>query len=65
MQTLHALAPSIANALVDERDRIMVDNLTRLSRVPGRNIVAVVGLAHLDGIERLYAEQHPQPGVNA
>lgn len=47
--------PQLAEALIDERDQHMVESLSRLE---GR-VVAVVGLAHLDGIERRWeALQH-------
>lgn len=45
---LRQLNPALAAALIDERDEHMVQSLRRLK---GR-AVAVVGLAHLDGIER-------------
>ncbi|GAB4814690.1 hypothetical protein N2152v2_001736 [Parachlorella kessleri] len=47
--------PQLAAALIDERDQFMVNNLRKLK---GR-VVAVVGLAHLDGIEKRWEEtQH-------
>ena len=46
--------PGLARAVIDERDEHMVE---RLREVEGRG-VAVVGLAHLDGIEAKWAEQH-------
>jgi len=47
--------PGVARALIHERDEIMT---RRLAKETGR-IVAVVGLGHLDGIERLW------PGLTA
>lgn len=47
---LRQINPAFARALIDERDEIMTSNLRKLS---GR-IVGIVGLAHLDGIERLW-----------
>ena len=44
--------PGLAAALIDERDQHMVD---RLRNVEGKG-VAVVGLAHLDGIEARWQE---------
>ncbi|KAI7840858.1 hypothetical protein COHA_005450 [Chlorella ohadii] len=49
---LRAINPGLAKALVDERDEIMTDALLRLE---GR-VVGVVGLAHLDGIERRWEQ---------
>ena len=47
--------PQLAAALIDERDQVMVDCLSKLQ---GR-VVGVVGLAHLDGMERRWQEmQH-------
>ena len=45
--------PGLAAALIDERDQHMVD---RLRSVEGKG-VAVVGLAHLDGIEARWQER--------
>ncbi|KAI3429803.1 hypothetical protein D9Q98_010116 [Chlorella vulgaris] len=44
--------PAMATALIDERDAHMVRELSRLE---GR-VVGVVGLAHLDGMERRWEE---------
>jgi pheromone shutdown protein TraB len=45
--------PRIARVFVDERDEIMVEALLRCK---GERIVAVVGMAHMDGIERRWEE---------
>lgn len=47
-ERLRAVAPGLAQALIDDRDQHMADVLLKQH---GR-VVAVVGLAHLDGIER-------------
>ncbi len=47
-QFLRQMNPELAKALIDERDEFMVQQLRGLK---GR-VVGVVGLAHLDGIER-------------
>ncbi|KAL4422410.1 hypothetical protein ABPG75_008607 [Micractinium tetrahymenae] len=49
--------PRLAKALIDERDQHMVDSLSKLE---GR-VVAVVGLAHLDGIERRWEALQYRP----
>jgi hypothetical protein len=49
---LRRLNPALAAALIDERDAHLVQQLAGLR---GR-VVGVVGLAHLDGIERRWAE---------
>ena len=54
---LRQLNPGLAAALIDERDEHMVHSLSKLR---GR-VVGVVGLAHLDGIERRW-EQLQQRG---
>ncbi|KAK9818306.1 hypothetical protein WJX72_010357 [[Myrmecia] bisecta] len=46
-QYMRDVHPKLAQALIDERDEIMVDCLRGLRG----KVVAVVGLAHLDGIE--------------
>jgi len=48
VKTMEEAVPGIANALIHERDEIMA---RALAQERGR-IVGVVGLAHLDGIER-------------
>ena len=40
--------PPLYNALIAERDAYMANSILRS---PGRRVVAVVGLAHVDGIE--------------
>jgi pheromone shutdown protein TraB len=45
--------PRIAHVFVDERDEIMVEALLKCK---GERIVAVVGMAHMDGIERRWEE---------
>jgi len=51
---LRQINPQVAAALIDERDEVMVQNLRRLK---GR-VVGVVGLAHLDGIEKRWEALH-------
>ena len=46
--------PKVAAAMVDERDEIMTNGLLQKCG-PGRT-VAVVGMAHMDGIERRWTE---------
>jgi pheromone shutdown protein TraB len=53
--------PKVAVAMVDERDEMMTNGL--LHKCPGRT-VAVVGMAHMDGIEaRWRAAQGGEGGV--
>ena len=54
VQALREFLPPVAEALIDERDEYMVKTLRSLE---GRT-VAVVGLAHLDGIERRFQVQN-------
>jgi hypothetical protein len=70
MQAVATLAPSIADVLVHDRDRIMTDCLYKLASehaaplgLGPRAVVAVVGLAHLDGIERRWADRLPAEGL--
>lgn len=46
---LNRAAPSIVEVMLHQRDRLMVKQLRR--QVPQGVVVAVVGLAHMDGIE--------------
>ena len=46
--------PPVYAAMVGERDRIMAH---ALEAAPGSSVVGVVGLAHLDGIERILGEE--------
>jgi hypothetical protein len=63
MAVLQDVAPEIYMAVVGERDAYMADGLNRLE--PFDTIVAVVGLAHVDGIERYLSSygwvQSPKP----
>ena len=45
--------PKVSRVFVDERDEIMVDALLRHG---DERVVAVVGMAHMDGIERRWEE---------
>eukprot|EP00246_Nothoceros_aenigmaticus_P005259 TRINITY_DN17173_c0_g1_i1.p1 TRINITY_DN17173_c0_g1~~TRINITY_DN17173_c0_g1_i1.p1 ORF type:complete len:140 (+),score=26.49 TRINITY_DN17173_c0_g1_i1:33-422(+) len=49
---MEALAPNVVKVMVHERDRIMVKHLRACEGV----VVGVVGMAHMDGIERLWKE---------
>lgn len=48
---LRTFAPTVTNAILDERDTVMAARLYEEAlKYPGKSIVAVVGLAHVDGI---------------
>jgi len=49
LEEMATLLPTVKTILVDERDTFMAD---RIRQAPGQKIVAVVGAAHLPGIER-------------
>jgi pheromone shutdown-related protein TraB len=49
LEEMGTLLPSVKTILVDERDTFMAD---RIRNAPGQKVVAVVGAAHLPGIER-------------
>jgi pheromone shutdown protein TraB len=55
---MRQMNPALATALIDERDEFMVQKLRGLQ---GR-VVGVVGLAHLDGIERRWEALQPGAG---
>jgi pheromone shutdown protein TraB len=68
VQVLTDLAPHVADAIVYDRDDFMTKSLLNICTdkvlPPGnRVVVAVVGLAHLDGIERRFSEVVPQDGM--
>ena len=50
MSQLEKMAPALYQALVSERDAYMAAGLNGLDEL--ETIVAVVGVAHVDGIER-------------
>lgn len=52
---LQAGMPSMASALVSDRDKHMVDVALR---VPHKRMVMVCGLIHMDGIEREWAKRN-------
>lgn len=53
---MDAVIPRPMNALLHERDRYMADQLLACS---GRKILAVVGMAHMDGVERHFLQGMP------
>ena len=62
VQGLTAVAPKVAKALLYDRDEHMLRQLLKLCKEnpdisQPRVIVAVVGLAHLDGLERRFAAE--------
>jgi len=50
MNNLRALAPEVYTAMVGERDEYMANGINQLSTM--KRTVAVMGLAHVDGVER-------------
>jgi hypothetical protein len=55
MANLEKAAPEIYNAMVRERDMYMADGLDSLNQF--ESIVAVMGIAHVDGVERNLKEK--------
>jgi pheromone shutdown protein TraB len=53
MASLQTSLPEVYQALVAERDVYMASNLLKSG---GKSSVAVVGMAHMDGIERVLGE---------
>lgn len=51
---MRKVAPKVAETMIDERDVILADSIRN---APGKRIVAVVGLAHLNGIEKNYLKK--------
>ena len=51
---LKKAAPPVYDAMIGERDQYMA---RALEVAPGSKVVAVVGLAHVEGIERVLGEE--------
>eukprot|EP00457_Paulinella_chromatophora_P010475 gb/GEZN01010579.1/.p1 GENE.gb/GEZN01010579.1/~~gb/GEZN01010579.1/.p1 ORF type:complete len:368 (+),score=80.98 gb/GEZN01010579.1/:124-1104(+) len=54
------VAPNLSQGLLHERDAYMVAQLEKMAKQGHKTIVAVVGMAHMDGIEKGWMEQ-PKP----
>ncbi len=54
MRLMRSIAPEVANILVDERDVVLADSIKKAN---GKRVVAVVGMAHMDGISRAWDKQ--------
>lgn len=54
MEEVRALAPSMAEALIDERDAYMANGILNASR--RGDVLAVVGAGHVTGVERYLAD---------
>jgi len=46
--------PEVSKALLHERDLYMIHTLQQVGQTGAQKVVGVVGLAHLDGIERYW-----------
>jgi pheromone shutdown protein TraB len=53
-RTMRKVAPDLIRILLDERDEILTDSIIR---APGKRIVAIVGMAHMEGIEKQWNER--------
>ena len=54
---MRAQFPKVANAMLDQRDDVMTERLLEAARERGEEkIVAVVGMAHMDGIEARWGD---------
>lgn len=53
VEPLRKVAPNVTNAILDERDSVMAARLHQVAtEYPEKSVVAIVGLAHVDGIVR-------------
>lgn len=51
VEPMREVAPNVTAAILDERDGVMSANLVKeANKHPGKSVVAVVGMAHVDGI---------------
>lgn len=60
-RSMREFAPGVTEAILDDRDIVMVDNLIRcVDHMPEdkSSVVAVVGLAHVEGIEREWRKRN-------
>jgi len=55
MANLKSVAPEVYQAMVGERDLYMANGLDRLNQFD--SIVAVMGIAHVDGVEGILQER--------
>lgn len=51
---MRRVLPKVAQVMIDERDVILAESIRK---APGQRIVAVVGMAHMDGIEKNYLKR--------
>jgi len=61
MQPMRDYAPNVTKAILDERDIVMTENLIKAVEglpIGKRNLVAVVGLAHVEGIAKAWDRKH-------
>lgn len=61
MKPMREFAPQVTKAILDDRDVVMTDNLIKaVDALPeGKNdLVAIVGLAHMPGIEREWRKKN-------
>ncbi len=61
VQVMKQAYPEVVNVMLTERDVVMAANLRRC---PGKVVVGVVGLAHLDGIEKYFKPIMALPQVS-
>jgi pheromone shutdown-related protein TraB len=55
MSEIGEVMPEAKKALIDERDIYMAE---KIKEVPGKNIVAVVGAGHMEGIQKVITEDN-------
>ncbi len=55
MNEIGEVMPEAKNALIDERDIYMAE---KIKEVPGKNIVAVIGAGHMEGIRKVIADDN-------
>jgi pheromone shutdown protein TraB len=64
MEEFREFSPGGAEALIDERDAFIAHKLVAL-RAQGKNVVAVVGAGHREGIERYLANPETLPPMES
>lgn len=61
LEEMGEMLPSVKTILVDERDQYMAHHIRQ---APGQKVVAIVGAAHLPGIERQLQQVTPQSVID-
>lgn len=65
IEELRHTSPNAAEVLIDERDAYIAGSLARTAAGGGKNIVAVVGAGHRNGIEKYLSNPRTIPPLSS